>query len=142
MRKISDFKPAEQGLNKILGPLEHEVMSIIWNKDDEVTVRDVFDALNQVKDIAYTTVMTIMSRLATKQLLSKRKSGKTMYYTAAISEAMFTGEAVGSVIDSLMEDFADEAMAHFVAKVNKGDAEVIAQLRALLDEHDNGDEYE
>ena len=59
------FSPTKDGLVKVLGPLETEIMQIIW-QDERSTVKKVHRKLSQQRDIAYTTVMTTMSRLAEK----------------------------------------------------------------------------
>ena len=56
------FSPTKDGLVKVLGPLETEIMQIIW-QDERSTVKKVHRKLSQHRDIAYTTVMTTMSRL-------------------------------------------------------------------------------
>ncbi len=60
------------------GPLESEAMAAIWRADEPVAVRDVVEALNEgrAEPLAYTTVMTVMSRLAGKKVLSRRKAGR------------------------------------------------------------------
>ena len=52
-------------LAEVLGPLEAEVMDVAWDLG-EVTVRDVHEALNESRAVAYTTVMTTMGRLRTR----------------------------------------------------------------------------
>jgi predicted transcriptional regulator len=138
MKRFFDYKTKEKGLSKVLGPLENDVMNIIWGQENEVTVREVFDLLVLQKEMAYTTVMTIMVRLAEKNILEKRKEGKTMYFKPKVSKEAFTGEVVGSVVDSLLEDFAEVAMARFVSSVKKGDKETILKLEALLKEQKEG----
>lgn len=135
MRKIlSDFKLGEQGLNKILGNLESDVMDIVWSKDGEVTVRDVLEVLLSKRSIAYTTVMTIMFRLADKKILNKRLEGNTSFFIPSMNRDDFTKNVVGNVIDSLLEDFADDAIAHFVSRVKKEDRKMIEKLERLLQE--------
>ncbi len=46
-----------------LGELEEAIMEIVWQRDAEVTVREVWEALQPTRSLAYTTVMTVMSRL-------------------------------------------------------------------------------
>lgn len=65
-----------------LGPLEADVMRLVWEKG-EVQVEDVHQALLRDREIAYTTVMTVMSRLAAKGWLSRRKQGRAYLYRAA-----------------------------------------------------------
>jgi predicted transcriptional regulator len=126
------FHPGMQGLSKVLGHLESEIMEIIWQKDCEICVRDVFEELLTRRTIAYTTVMTIMGRLAQKKLLKKWKTGKTSYFIPSMSRDEFTRSMVGNVVDSLLEDFTEATLSHFIHRVNKEDSATIDQLEKLL----------
>lgn len=69
LRTIYTDRP---GIRKVLGDLEAEVMEWIWarfNQQQGTTVRDVFEVLYKRRHLAYTTIMTTMSRLAKKNLL-------------------------------------------------------------------------
>lgn len=134
-----DYKPGLQGLNKVLGNLESEIMDIIWRKDCEVCVRDVFEHLASRREIAYTTVMTIMGRLADKKILKKRKEGNTSYFLPAMSRDEFTNNVVGNVVDSLLEDFAEVTLAHFISRVRRNDRETIEKLEKLLAQSRDGE---
>jgi len=136
--KSMDFKPGQNGLNKMLGSLESEVMDIIWRKGCEVCVRDIFEELASRREIAYTTVMTIMVRLSEKKILRKRKEGNVSFYEPALSRDEFTVSVVGSVVDSLLEDFAEVTMSHFLSRVGRHDLKTIAKLEKLLAEHKDG----
>ena len=126
------FQPGMQGLSKVLGHLESEIMEIVWQKDCEVSVRDVFEELLTRRKIAYTTVMTIMGRLAQKKLLKKWKTGKTSFFMPAMSRDEFTRSMVGNVLDSLLEDFSEATLSHFIHRVKKDDSATIDQLEKLL----------
>jgi predicted transcriptional regulator len=140
MKKITvDFKPGMQGLNKVLGTLESDVMDSIWRKDCEVCVRDIYEDLAAKREIAYTTVMTIMGRLADKKILIKRKEGNTSYFLPAMTRNEFTDNVVGSVVDSLLEDFAEATLTHFLTKVRRDDLETIEKLEKLLQAHKGGE---
>lgn len=140
MKKVlSDFKPKEQGLNKVLGNLESEIMEIIWRKGSEVCVRDVLEELASRRKIAYTTVMTIMIRLSEKKILEKRKEGNTFFFIPAMSKELFTRNVVGNVVDSLLEDFADATMSHFLSRVKKGDRKTIEKLENLIASYEAGE---
>src|SRR6478672_37143 len=98
------FSPTKDGLVKVLGPLETEIMQIIW-QDERSTVKKVHRKLSQHRDIAYTTVMTTMSRLAEKGILSRQREGLAYVYTPAITEDAFVARTVDQVISSLLRDF-------------------------------------
>jgi predicted transcriptional regulator len=133
-----DFKPGLQGLNKVLGSLESEVMDTIWRKDCEVCVRDIYEDLLLHREIAYTTVMTIMGRLSDKKILTKRKDGNTSFFIPAMSREEFTTNVVENVVDSLLEDFAEATMSHFLTRVRRDDRETIEKLEKLLAAHKDG----
>ncbi len=130
---ISDFKPHKMGFKKVLGDLEADVMKIVWNSD-EVTVRNVYEKLRLEKDLAYTTVMTIMSRLADKQLLKKQSRGNVFIYSSAISEEEFASQVASEVLDGLLEDFAEPAISHIVDTLSSKDENKLSRLEQLIKE--------
>ncbi len=107
------FNPRKKGIRQILGDLEADIMELIWKKGD-LTVRDVYENLRHDREIAYTTVMTVMSRLAEKSLLEKIKSGSAYIYRPMVSESEFTQSTVKKVMKSLLEDFAVPSMNQFI----------------------------
>ena len=90
------FSPTKDGLVKVLGPLETEIMQTIW-QDDRSTVKKVHRKLSQQRDIAYTTVMTTMSRLAEKGVLNRHREGLAYVYSPAITEDDFVTMVVQQV---------------------------------------------
>lgn len=130
---ISDFKPHKMGFKKVLGDLEADIMKIVWSSD-EVTVRDVYEKLRPEKKLAYTTVMTIMKRLAEKKLLDKNSQGSAFIYTATISENEFATQVVTEVLDGLLEDFADPALSHIVERLSAKDTRKLNRLEQLIRE--------
>ena len=130
---ISNFKPHKIGYKKVLGDLEAEVMKIVW-KTDKVTVRDVYEKLCPEKNLAYTTIMTIMSRLAEKGLLQKEPQGNAYLYTPAISESDFAKQVVSEVLDGLLEEFSEPAISHMVDKLGAEDAVKLEKLEQIIKE--------
>lgn len=128
---ISEFKPHKIGLKKVLGDLEAEVMKIVW-QSGEVTVRDVYEKLRLEKKLAYTTVMTIMTRLAEKKLLKREPRGSAFVYTSTITENEFANQVVIEVLDGLLEDFADPAISHIVETFSSRDTEKLNMLEQLI----------
>jgi predicted transcriptional regulator len=96
--------PDNVGLEKLLGPLEVRVMRIIWQQE-RITVKQVHGQLAPQHALAYTTVMTTMSRLAEKGILSRHRKGLAYVYTPTISEDAFVARTVDHVISSLMRDY-------------------------------------
>ncbi len=133
-RFFSGYKLGKPGLEKVLGSLESEIMEVAWASECEVSVRDVLDALKDDRELAYTTVMTIMGRLADKKLLEKRKEGNAFLFKPAISRDEFTGQVVGGLIDDLLSDFSETTMSYFVRRVGEKDRSVLEKLEQALSE--------
>lgn len=116
---------------KDFGPLESEVMDAIWRAGRPVAVREVVDDLNgsRSEPLAYTTVMTVMSRLSDKGVLIRRKSGRSYIYEASAPDA------AGIAVKDVLSAYGDVAVAHFVEEA-RADPSLLRRLRGLLREAD------
>jgi predicted transcriptional regulator len=131
-KAFSGYRTGKPGLEKVLGSLESDVMEVIWLKNTEVSVRDVFETLAGAREIAYTTVMTIMGRLAEKGILAKHKEKNAFLFSPVISREDFTAQMVDNVVDDLLSDFSEAAMASFISRVGNKDLEAIEKLENML----------
>lgn len=111
------YKTAEPGLASVLGSLESEIMQIMWH-DQSGTVRTVYRQLAQRRELAYTTVMTTMTRLAEKGLLIQHPpaSGNAYRYTPAMSCDEFNALTVRHVLDSLLAEHYDLVVAYLAER--------------------------
>jgi predicted transcriptional regulator len=111
----ASFRFNQTGLRKFLGDLECEIMERVWKKaQPTVTVRDIFDNLRHERQIAYTTVMTTMVRLAEKGLLKiVDRAGLANCYAPAESKDEFIKHAVSRVLDKFMDEFPSETTSFF-----------------------------
>lgn len=107
-------------------------MAEIWSRG-ESTVRDVLDGLNAraEKTRAYTTVMTVMSRLAEKDLLVRHRSGKTDHYAAALSRAEYDERRAAGEVADLVDAYGDTVLVHFARSIQQLDPERRRELRRL-----------
>lgn len=121
-----------QPLADVLGPLEAEVMEIVWDRE-EVVVRDVHQILAQKRGIAYTTVMTTMGRLTDKGLLDRREDQPAHRYFPKITREQYERSTVKSVMDWLVGHFRDPAVAYFIDRVEEEDEAVIQSLREAIE---------
>jgi len=126
-------KPA-RGLEKFLGELELEIMTIVWEREP-VSVSDVLTTLAEKKrDLAYTTIMTVMGRLVEKGWLTAEKRGRAHFYRAVRSRHDAEAEAVGEVVRALLQDFGEVAVAQFVKELDEIDPTQLARLAELARE--------
>ena len=120
-------------LAEVLGPLEAEVMEVTWD-EGEVTVRDVHETLSKSRPVAYTTVMTTMGRLADKGLLRRVEDQRAHRFTPLLSREQYADSTVKSVVDWLVSQFRDPAVAYFLDRVEEEDERVIQALKEAIDQ--------
>ena len=114
-----------------LGELETAIMQIVWQRG-EVTVRDVQAALKPSRQLAYTTVLTVMSRLVPKGILNVRRQGKADYYRATGTRDDLLNQQAHRAIQHVLAHFGDAAVTQFVRELKESDPERLAALRSLL----------
>jgi predicted transcriptional regulator len=130
-RLINNLNPNRVGLRKILGDLEADVMDVLWLRR-QATVREVHGCLCEEREIAYTTVMTVMARLTQKKLLVREKDGNAFIYAPVLSKKEFTKRAVSEIVDGLMDGFAEPVMAHLIERLGQEDMAKLEELARLV----------
>lgn len=107
---------------KILSDSESEIMEIIWC-NGQTCVRDVLKELKKKKKIAYTTVMTVMSRLHEKGVLARKmnKSGAFVYEPLS-DKKTFIEKKAGKVIKGFLNEYGDIAVAQFLEVIESSKA--------------------
>lgn len=116
-------------IETLLGPLEQDVMEAVWQLG-ETTVRDVHNQLATTRSIAYTTVMTTMTRLATKGLLVRDTEGLAHRYRPAVSREHYARSTVEGVMGWLLDRFPEPAAAYLADVVEQSDDDSLDDLRA------------
>lgn len=109
-----------------LGALEHEVLSQLWVTDDPATPAEVLDALDT--DLAYTTIMTVLSRLWQKGLVTRERRGRAYAYAPSLTEADLTAQRMQDALRAASDRKA--ALTGFARSLSAREAR---SLRALLD---------
>lgn len=129
------IRPELDGLRASLFDLEAEIMELVWAEAwPEFSVSDVHQKLEQRRRIAYTTVMTTVSRLFDKEVLSRRKDGRRYLYAPTRSRSEFITAMTQSVFDSLVPGGRRAAYALLVDRVAEADEEDLERLEALIRE--------
>jgi predicted transcriptional regulator len=109
------------------GDLEAVIMHLVWDRDDAVTVRELFDELRQERAIAYTTVMSTMDNLHRKGWLDRVKDGKAYRYTAPASREEYSARLMREALAGGGD--TEAVLSHFVAQM---DGEESSVLRAVV----------
>ena len=126
------FRPDRQGMRKLLGELEAEVMEIIWQRG-ACTARVVHEQFQQTSHpLAYSTVKTVLERLSEKRLLLRQKVEHAYVYRPALSKAEFTTHAMQRIVDSLLDSFAEPVVDHFLDRFDHATPEQRSRLAHLV----------
>lgn len=94
-------------------PLELECLRALWTLG-EANVRAVREQLAPKRPLAYTTVMTMLDRLARKQAVSRKKAGRSFVYTPLITREDIRQLAIRELVDTLF-DGSRESLAAYLA---------------------------
>lgn len=101
-----------------LGPLETQVMEIVWESAQPVSVRDVLDALIRKRhNLAYSTVKAVLTNLTSKRYLRRREEGRANYFSPVESQEEFRQKTVNAVINSLLKQHRDPLLANLVDRL-------------------------
>ena len=92
------------------GELQSSILSIALRRGS-CTVRDVHGELSETRDIAYTTVLTVMTRLSERGVLSRETRGNAGVFTPARSDDR---KAAGQVVEQLLGRYGAVAVNEFV----------------------------
>lgn len=110
------------------GHLERDIMRAIWHADQPVTGHEIAAQLPPEREIAYTTLITVVDRLRAKGLLTRFRDGRSFRYQAAIGEEEY---AAGLMTDALqVSGDRSKALLYFAGQLDPDEA---AALRAALE---------
>lgn len=109
------------------GDLEAAIMRRVWDQQEPVTVREVWSQLRKRRDLAYTTVLTVMDKLHRKGWLERELVGRAHRYRPVISREEYVAGVMRAALDD--SDNRAQALLHFVGRMTLEEA---AALRNAL----------
>jgi predicted transcriptional regulator len=114
-----------------LGAAQAEIMDVIWSRRS-ATVPEIHAAINAKRetDAAYTTVLTFVQRLHARNLLQREPEGRTFRYTATQSRDELLATWSDEMIDRLIDDYGQIAIARLDSRLQSLDSERREKLRA------------
>jgi predicted transcriptional regulator len=125
-------KSKSAGPEKLLTEVELELMSILW-KLGEGSVADVIEQLPPGRDLAYTSVSTILRILEQKDVLKTRKEGRGHVYIPKLKKADYESKTVRHVVDKVFDGTPVALVKQLLSSVKIDDDE-LAELRRLVSE--------
>lgn len=106
-----------------LGELEAAVMDVLWDAHEPIKVREVLDRLDTGKQLAYTTVMTVLDNLYHKEWVERELRRRAYYYEPAFSREDAAVQALRDVLDSSGDP--ETVLMHFVASGTPAETDVL-----------------
>jgi predicted transcriptional regulator len=114
-----------------LGETEMEVLHHVWDLG-EATVADVRERILEDRDVAYTTIMTVMKKLAEKGYLDYHKEGRSYVYQPAQEPNEVQHSLLRRLMDKVFEGSPSALVQTLVKREDLSDDER-AEIRALID---------
>jgi predicted transcriptional regulator len=115
-----------------LGELEREVMNELWSAPGPMLVRDVHTALSRDRDLAYTTVMTVLDRLTRKKMVEREPDGRAYRYRPTQTKDALVAEAMSDALDGAGAH-RSEALVRFVDGITSTDAQALRDALARVE---------
>jgi predicted transcriptional regulator len=113
-----------------LGDLEVQVMRRIWARRTPVTVRDVLGDLQADRNIAYTTVMTVMGNLERKGWLRRHADGRAYMYEPLVSAEEYSSGLMRQALEASTDRPA--VLMHFIEELSADEARALAEAYRQL----------
>jgi BlaI family penicillinase repressor len=122
--------PGPDGEAASLSELQLDIMRVLWTRG-ACTTTEVTEALRAERNLAHTTVSTLLTRLEKRGVVGATRDGRQLIYRAAIEEAQVRRSMVSGLLDSLFGGDAQALVAHLVRE-DEIAAEDLAAVRELL----------
>jgi predicted transcriptional regulator len=123
--------PRRKNSDSPLTPLELEIMNILW-ESGPANVQTV-QARLQSRDLAYTTVQTMLNVLHRKGKVKRELKDRAYTYRAVLSRQRAVRQAVGEVLDKFFKGSADSLVLNLV-KTRKLTPDALARIQQLVEE--------
>jgi predicted transcriptional regulator len=125
-------------MQKILGDLEEKIMKVIWASKEPLKPAEVQAGLKN--KYAYTTIMTIMSRLVEKKILKRSQKGNTYYYQPVKGKASFAKPKLRLLFKNLFNSYGEIAISQFIDTLEDIDPEELKKLQKYIEKKKNESE--
>lgn len=118
-----------------LGELEKQIMDIVWEYK-VCTARDVLIKLKHKRELAYTTVATILQRLYDKGLLKRTEDKSGYIYSPKVTKESYSKNIAQTFLKKFINSFGDTAIASFAESIDKLPEKKRKYFLKMLEEHD------
>lgn len=121
-----------EGVAKVLGDLEARLLQAMWELGKPATAREVHEAIVKRHPVSPLTTTTVLNKLVTKKILSRRKIGDLYHFQPRLNEHEFRAVVSRRVVEGILS-FGPEALsASFVDVLAERDPEQLEELGRLI----------
>jgi predicted transcriptional regulator len=120
-----------------LGDLERAIMDVLWDADCALTVREVSARLTE-RNLAHTTVMTVLDRLAKKGFARRKRDGRAWRYCPAATRESYVTELMLTALDQTGDRTA--ALTRFAQSVSGTEADALREALEVFEGSGEGDD--
>jgi len=110
---------------------ELEILRVLWERGPS-TLGQVCDSLRRERDVATTTVATMLRVMLDKQLVRRKPAGRGHQWSAVVTQSAAARSMVGKLVDAVFDGSASQLVAHLVER-GQLSARELAELRELID---------
>lgn len=115
-----------------LGDLQLKIMQVLWDRG-EATVADVHATLIHERDLAYTTIATMLRKMETRGLVGHRQDGRSFVYQPLVASDAVTRGMSDHLLDRLFEGSLSDMVAHLLT-TREVSREELVKLERLIAE--------
>lgn len=110
---------------KGFGDLEAEIMDRLWSRGEPATVREVLELLRADRELAYTTVMTVMDNLHRKGWLQREMHNRAWLYRPASTREQYSASLMEQALAHSTDQLA--TLVHFVETMSEAEEGALRQ---------------
>ena len=133
------FKPSNPGIEKIISAADRPILEVLWQKG-ALTGREIYDEVCKRKELAYTTVLTLVSRMLKKGSVRRRKVDDLYVYEAVLKKSEFERDVASAVIKGIFEISPSCAVSAFVDVLCKVDESELDKIMEVIEERRKAEE--
>lgn len=122
---------AEHGSRRPPGTLSAQILDLLWSAGDAMTAGQVRFALAAIdpRKLAYSTVVTVLSRLYARGIVSRLRSGRAYAYRAQADQSQLTAARMSRLLEA--EDDRRQVLVSFVSDLSPGDEDILRHLLGI-----------
>jgi predicted transcriptional regulator len=114
---------------------ELEILRVLWDHGP-LALSEVCEALRRQRDVATTTVATMLRVMLDKRLIKRKPAARGHQWSAAVSQSAAAKTMIGKLVDGVFDGSAQRLVAHLVEAGQLSPKE-LAELRDIIDNNKN-----